>query len=341
MTLWVVRCGADSAYEQQALTDSVIGIGWGVLGDLALLSDRDSLRAQYEVCLPHENKNQVQTNVAQVHAFRNRIEIGDLVALPLRQTASIAFGRIKGEYKYVTGAPDVLRHQRKVEWINTSIPRTQIDQDLLYKFGAFLTVFRVEKNDAENRISALLSGKVLPHALVGPDSGDIDAEDTRNFDLPQYAKDQIRKHIEQKFAGHKFAQLISHILEAQGFTVSFSQPGADGGVDVLAGSGHEGFGDLKLAVQVKSGSHVSDAPEVRQLLGSFTNFGATSALFVSWSGFTVPAQKEARQKFFALRLWDSDSVISNLINVYDKLPDSVRAEIPLQKVWALTPQDTE
>ena len=34
MALWVVRCGGDGSFEQEALAESIVGIGWGKLGDL-------------------------------------------------------------------------------------------------------------------------------------------------------------------------------------------------------------------------------------------------------------------------------------------------------------------
>lgn len=341
MTLWLVRCGADGAYEQEAIARKIVGTGWGVLGDLSEFKDSTSLRSHYESRIPSESSKQVQTNLSQVHAFANRIQIGDLVAMPLKQTPAVAFGRVVGEYEFVKDGPQFLKHQRRVEWIDDSVPRSRIDQDILNSLGAFLSVCAITRNNAEERILALLSGKVVPEFIPTNEPTDVETETKGSFSLPDFARDQIRRHIEQKFDGHQFAALISHILTAQGMKTSVSPPGADGGVDILAGSGLEGFDPPHIVVQVKSGKQVADAPVIRQLVGTVQNFTGTNGLFVSWSGFTPPAHREARQSFFKLRLWDSNDVINNLVSVYDQLPDLVKSDIPLQRVWALVPQDSD
>ena len=40
MALWVVRCGGDGSFEQEALAQNLVGIGWGDLGDLSKLDSR-------------------------------------------------------------------------------------------------------------------------------------------------------------------------------------------------------------------------------------------------------------------------------------------------------------
>jgi hypothetical protein len=37
MALWVVRCGGDGSFEQEALAQNIVGIGWGKLGDISKL----------------------------------------------------------------------------------------------------------------------------------------------------------------------------------------------------------------------------------------------------------------------------------------------------------------
>lgn len=73
-------------------------------------------------------------------------------------TIRIAFGRIIDDYRYVPDAPLGGRHQRSVKWIKKNIARSDLDNDLRYSFGAARTVFRISRNDAEDRIEALLGG---------------------------------------------------------------------------------------------------------------------------------------------------------------------------------------
>jgi restriction system protein len=43
-----------------------------------------------------------------------------------------------------------------VTWLVTDLPRIAFDRDLLYSFGASLTVSSVSRNDAERRVRAMI-----------------------------------------------------------------------------------------------------------------------------------------------------------------------------------------
>jgi restriction system protein len=340
MTLWTVRCGGDGAYEQEAVAQRIVGIGWGALGDISKLTTRQELMLHFEAAIPSNSVASLRNQLAQVYAFRSRIQIGDLVALPLKNSASIAFGRITSDYKFVKDAHRYVSHQRSVEWIK-ELPRSLIDQDLLYSFGAFSTVFEVKRNDAEARISALISATKIPSVSTRS----VDIEDTSEdeidevFDIEQFGRDQIRKIIEQKFAGHGLAQLVGEILKAEGYTILVSPVGPDSGVDVLAGSGKTGFDNPKIAVQVKSGNQTVDAPTLRDLQGTMSNFGATNGLVVSWGGFTNQALKDARKVFLQVHTWNSDDVIDHITAIYDSLPPEIHSILRLKKIWTTLPTD--
>jgi restriction system protein len=338
MTLWVVRCGGDGSYEQEAIEQKIVGIGWGNLGDISKINERDELMAHYLAKSGTETVRSVINQVSQVFAFKSRLQIGDLVALPLKNSASIAFGRVTGDYKFVPNAHRFVIHQRSVSWLK-EIPRSQMDQDLLFSFGAFLTVFQVKRNNAEARVLALLSGAKTP--MIQSDSitteTDADAVLAENFDVEQFSRDQIRKTIEQKYSGHSLAALIGEILRAEGYTVLVSPPGADGGVDVLAGSGPSGFEEPTIAVQVKSGSIVVDAPTLLALKGAMQNFGARKGLVVSWSGFTSQALKDVRKSFLTMHTWNSDDIIDHITANWERLPEEIKTVLRLKQIWAVIP----
>ena len=336
MALWVVRCG-DGANEQEPIAKSIVGIGWSALQDLKQVTEREQIQDLYAKTFTTESIAQIRTNVAQIYSFRTRIQVGDYVALPLKRSASIAFGKVTSDYSYVKDAYNFLIHQRKVEWIR-EIPRNQIDQDLLFSFGAFLTVFQVKRNDAESRIEMLLLGKTKP---VSSFESSIDNEDDKiieeNFDVEQFSRDQIRQLIAQKFAGHALANLVGEIMKAEGYTVQISPAGADGGVDVLAGSGPSGFEEPTIAVQVKSGNIVVDAPTLRDLKGTMQDFGASRGLVVSWSGFTSQAQKDVRKSFLTIHTWNSDDIIDHITANWEKLPEEIRSTLRLKQIWTTLP----
>ncbi len=336
MTLWVVRCG-DGANEQEPIAKNIVGIGWSELGDLANVSEREQIQELYSKKYTTESIAQIRTNVAQIYSFRTRIQVGDYVALPLKKSASIAFGKVTSEYSHVKDAYNFLINQRKVEWIK-EIPRNQIDQDLLFSFGAFLTVFQVKRNDAEARIEMMLTGKSRPKSTY---ESTLETEDDNvveeNFDVEQFSRDQIRQIIAQKFAGHALANLVGEIMKAEGYTVQISPAGADGGVDVLAGSGPSGFEEPTIAVQVKSGNIVIDASTLRDLKGTMQDFGASKGLVVSWSGFTSQALKDVRKSFLTIHTWNSDDIIDHLTANWEKLPEEIRATLRLKQIWTVLP----
>ena len=67
------------------------------------------------------------------------------------------------------------------------------------------------------------------------------ADDEPSFDIEEYALGQIREYVERNFHGHALSDLVAAVLEAEGYKVSVSSPGPDGGVDILAGGADRGM----------------------------------------------------------------------------------------------------
>jgi restriction system protein len=275
----------------------------------------------------------------QMWAFLNRIAVGDLVALPLKSRSAVAIGRVTGPYVRLAGTPADASHARPVKWLRTDIPRSEFDQDILYSMGSTLTVFQVSRNDAEARVKAMLEGKVMPAPVVAPTDEVGDTSPLLPPDLQQYAADQLTDFIRRKFKGHALARLVGEILVAQGYKVEVSQPGADGGVDVIAGTGPMGFDSPRLAVQVKSSDSPADVSVLRELHGVMPRFGATHGLIVSWGGFKESVLREARPLYFQIRLWDAGDLVTALQETYEKLSPELQAELPLKRLWVLVEEE--
>lgn len=336
MTVWMVRAGRDGEREDTALEDRVVLIGFPELNDLSAVSSRDEVRALLATAAPHLSDNAISNYAGQVWSFIGRIQVGDLVALPLKSSAAIAIGKVVGEYRYDPNAPPDARHRRAVDWLREDVPRSAFGQDLLYSLGAFLTVCQIKRNNAEDRIRAIVSGQEDPGPLVDevePSTGTASDEETALVDLERYGRDRIAALITRRFAGHELARLVDQILQAEGYHTFRSPAGPDGGVDVLAGGGPMGFDAPRICVQVKTGE--ADAPTVRDLQGTMENFGAETGLLVAWRGFKRGVRDEARRKFFRIRLWDSDDVIDRLTATYGRLPAETRDLIPLTQVWTV------
>ena len=333
MALWMVRAGGHGEHEDLALEQSLAVIGFDRMSDLSPVGSRQEMEELAKQVFAGEKPDRALNWARQLWAFRGRIKEGDLAVLPLKRRAAIAIGKVTGPYQYRPDLPSGARHTRKVEWLRNDLPRTGFDQDLLYSFGAFMTVCQIERNSAEDRIRTMLEGKVpvLPPGPPGPGP----EEDGETVDLEAFARDQIRTFISQRFRGHDLQRLVEAVLHAQGYVTKPSAAGADGGVDIVAGKGPLGFDEPRLVVQVKSSDQPQDVKVFRELHGVLPSFGAQQGLLISWGGFTSSVINEARRHFFTIRLWDADDLIDAVCETYDRLPEDLQAELPLKRIWAL------
>ena len=267
---------------------------------------------------------------------------GDLVVVPLKLQPGIQIGELTGDYKFESAGPDPFYHWRAVKWIGESIPRANFAQDLLYSFGAFMTICRIQRNNAEARIAAMRKNGWKPESPAAQaKTTSAEAGETPDTDLEALAGDQIAQLILARFKGHGLTRLVEAILKAQGYTTYMSPEGPDGGVDILAGGGQLGFGSPRLCVEVKSGDTPSDRPAVDKLLGAVAKFGAQEGLFVSWAGFKSTVHKEMAQSFFRVRLWSQKELLEALFANYDRLDDDIKAELPLKRIWTVAMQGEE
>lgn len=338
MSVWMVRAGKYGENEQAAIEKKVVTIDWNDLPDLSQITDRQQLVSLFGKTFPDDSAARISNHVGQVWAFCGRIQKGDLVVLPLKTQSAIAIGRVTSDYEYRTDLGESIRHVRRVNWLRTDIPRTSFDQDLLYSFGAFMTVCQIKRNNAEERINAKLNGSMA--TVSQPEFGETETDqDDGMLDISQAASDQILDFIQRKFAGHNLAKIVDAVLQAEGYLTRVSPAGPDGGVDILAGSGPMGFDAPRLCVQVKSSATPADVSVLRELQGILPSFQANQGLLVSWGGFKPTVLKEARQSFFTIRLWDSGDLLKAIMRNYDRLSDELQAELPLKRVWTLVLED--
>jgi len=344
MSLWLVRAGRYGEHEKQFFDKNRIYLTWDGLEsyDLSKIKEYEEIKPILRKAYPEDKEGKIRNNAGQIWVFILAMQIGDWIAVPLKNKPAIAFGEIKSEFSYEPNATSPYWFWRDVKWINVDVPRSNFDQDLLYSLGAFLTVCRIERNDAENRIKIMAKNgwkTSLKNSLAVSTSNDVAADVEESIDLERLARDQIAKLIIQRFKGHGLARLVDAILIAQGYTTFLSPEGADKGVDILAATGTLGFGNPRICVQVKSQDTPVDRPTLDQLIGTMQNFHAEQGLLVSWSGFKSSVEKEIASQFFRVRLWNQDNIIEALLENYDKLDEDLKAEIPLKRIWTVTLQD--
>lgn len=346
--LWKVGLGRNGEYETDAFTKNVLTIGFGVHKDISHAKDRDALIAIMQRLLPDEKPKAQLNFAAQINQFINVMQVGDLVVCPVKSSSTISIGRVAGAYK---PAPDTGSPTRAIEWLKTDLPRDVFKQDLLYSFGAFMTVCEISRNNALARVEQVIATGKDPGDGTSPvmksDASGSGAEIALEvssdvmFDLDQIARDQIEKRIASVFTGHDLTTLVAAILQAQGMKVRVSPPGADGGIDLVAGSGPLGLESPRIVAQVKSGTITVQHPDLQALIGSVQDTHADFGLIVSWNGFTPPVRKRLNELYFRVRFWGRQELVDNLFSVYEDLPEAIRAELPLKRTWTLVPDEGE
>lgn len=344
MGLWLFRAGSAGEYENKFLDDRKVYLTWDNLDvDLRGFNDKKEL---YDYLINDYGVNKKRRAInwgTQIWPIANDMGIGDWVILPSKLKSSIHIGKIISDYVFDIENGSPYYHYREVDWFATDIPRSNFDQDILYSLGAFLTVCRIRRNNAEKRIKQMADNNWIS---TNPNTDlDIDLDDNGTLDsevdLEQYANDSIAKYLIRKFKGHGMARIIESILQAKGYSTYRSPEGPDKGVDILASQGPLGFESPRLCVQVKTSDTPVDRPTLDQLIGTMNNFNADHGLLVSWGGFKTSIDKEIPNQYFKVRLWDQKSIILELLANYDKLNEDIKAEIPLKRIWTIAMPDDD
>ena len=345
--LFVSRAGRSGEDEEYALEHNLAIIGFRAVPDLEGVKDYPDVSRIVKKHYPDKKPRAVGNFAGQLWAFVLSMQEGDLVVMPRKLSSQIAIGRVIGPYKYMK-VGDEYRHTRPVEWLRPDVPRTAFEQDLLYSFGAFMTVCNISRNDALQRVEAVLQGKPdpgpsvkmgKPTKKVGVLDEDEDTSEIPN--LSQIAHDQIVAHIQSRFSGHALSTLVGAVLRADGWMTKLSPAGADGGVDILAGRGSLGLDSPRLCVQVKSQNSPADVTVYRTLQGTMQTFKAEQGLLVCWGGFNKVVLSESKQAHFSVRLWDSSDLVEAIYRNYERLPAEIQAELPLKKTWTLVVEEPD
>jgi restriction system protein len=342
MTVWLIRAGKDGEDEAKFLSDGKAYLTWSeVNADLSSIADRQNFTTTLQDFYPDRGVRTVRNWASQIWPFVFEMKIGDTVITPLKRQAGIMVGTITGEYKYEGAKNAPYFHSRAIEWRREPIPRSNFNQDLLYAFGAFMTICRIQRNNAETRIAKMQQlNWAAESAHTAAVTTATDQDEQVSTDLQVLADDQVARFIQARFSGHAMERLVEGILRAQGYTTSRSPVGPDGGSDIVAGFGALGFGEPRLVVEVKTGAAVG-REAVDKLLGAVKKFNATEGLFISWNGFKSNVRAELAQSFFDVRLWDRTDLLSALFSNYDRLSAELRAELPLKPVWTIANEDAE
>ena len=342
---WLVRGSKNYGFDQWMLDSGFTAVDFREVGDLSATKDLPAMRALLAPVMPDKSEKAIGNYAAQLNAFANRMAIGDIVVLPLKSLGRLAFGVVTGEYRYLSGT-GVLNHVRTVDWKRPDVTRAAINQDLLYSLGAFSTVVQISRNDAAYRLGRVLGGAetdpgARPGVALTLPKAEDDVVDTDEAiasdgqDIIRYSRDRILTRIKEQFAGHALQDLVAEVLRAEGMTCKVPPKGADGGIDIIAGSGVLGISAPTIIVQVKSQSSRVGSEVLDQLGGVVGQLQADHGLLVTLGGLTPQAQAKVDAQRLRVAVWDAEELVDRLLKHYEVMPDLIKETIPLRRAWVI------
>lgn len=326
--VWVVRAGKGGRYASQFEELGVIGIGFVEIGTVDGM-DRAALFDHARDLIGSRGGNVA----GQIHRFANRMQVGDLVAVPDGGTRELLYGRVTGDYEYRVEAPVAhYRHVRKVQWLGRR-NRDELPDRVLFSLGSLLTVF--EPSSQGLLAEFLVSGKVVDGALdeeTHPEAEDDTDAATSAGEQEARNRELIEKQISH-LGWEETQDLVAGVLRALGYGTKVAPPGADGGVDIHACRDPLFLHPPIVKVQVKAKPTTKISPdEIRQLNGLVDRAGERG-IFVATGGFTGPAETEAER--MGVQLWDLKYLVRLLLDTYDELDEKTQGFVALRQIWVL------
>jgi restriction system protein len=156
MSLWLMRGGEKGCFEDDAIKHGLAIVDWSELGNLKRLSDKDDLKVALNRCYPKVAPTRISRWIPQIWYFKSEIAVGDLVAMPRKGKGYFSIGEVTGEYEFLHVGDQPYKHVRKVAWHETDVPRSKMDDDLRYSLGCLMTICKIKRENAEERIREML-----------------------------------------------------------------------------------------------------------------------------------------------------------------------------------------
>ena len=166
---WLVRGGEQGEREEMALGRGLVIAGWEELGDISRCESREGIRQVLRATYPEVSDKVIGNWTGQLWRFKEQMRAGDLVVMPLHtRPGQVAVGQIIGLYEYRAGEPQGFRQVRRVQWLQTDLPREAIRPDLRASITSLLTVCGLTRNDAARRVAHIAEHRADP----GMDGGE-------------------------------------------------------------------------------------------------------------------------------------------------------------------------
>ena len=218
--------GKAGLYADQCKKEGFIGAFFGIEEDLStnLYDDWRAFNKQYIPIFltKYPNKKKVAAGLAcgNLWTICKGLEIGDIVLCP-NGRGEYYVGKIASNYFYKPGG--VLPHRRKVEWLDVTIQRSEMSENLRHSTGSIGTCCEITSyaEEIEKFINASAPATVVATSR--------EIEDPSEFALEKHLEDFMVKNWKQLEIGKKY-----DIFEEDGELVGQQYPSDTGPIDILA-----------------------------------------------------------------------------------------------------------
>lgn len=141
------------------VADGAVRIGWDDFGDLAQIgATREAFKAAVSAHMPDLDEAKIPSNAGTLYRFVHEMRRGDVVVCPNRKTSTLDIGTVGGPYEFHEDSA-VHKHWRRVEWVRTGVPRTELSIAAQKEISAATTLFKI--HTAEDEIAHLMSTPAL------------------------------------------------------------------------------------------------------------------------------------------------------------------------------------
>ena len=221
-----IMLGKAGLYADQCKKEGFIGAFFGIEEDLStnLYDDWRAFNKQYIPIFldKYPNKKKVAAGLAcgNLWTICKGLEIGDIVLCP-NGRGEYYVGKIASNYFYKSGG--VLPHRRKVEWLDVTIQRSEMSENLRHSTGSIGTCCEITSyaEEIEKFINASAPANVVATSR--------EIEDPSEFALEKHLEDFMVKNWKQLEIGKKY-----DIFEEDGELVGQQYPSDTGPIDILA-----------------------------------------------------------------------------------------------------------
>lgn len=216
-TVWAVRAGRDGEREDECLTSGLTIAGWPEVNrPLPAGEGSNAIRRVLEDVYDDSSARLLGNWEGQLNRFVNEMSNGDYIIMP-RKDGTIAIGTIeisdsdpKNGYQFRGNHPEGRQHVRKVHWIVSDIPRTDLSDDLRNSLRALLTIFRIDRPNIVSRIQTICDTRRDP----GPDgitkTTVLEAGDRASASLTEHASlDNVDKPSQESDITRRAARTTS------------------------------------------------------------------------------------------------------------------------------------